>query len=97
MAKSKSVFVCQSCGQSAPKWLGRCPGCNGWNTMAEEKISKVREGAGGGLEGGAEPAAIGDVGSAGESRIKTGMEEFDRVLGGGMVPGGCVLVGGTRA
>ncbi|MEK7880801.1 MAG: DNA repair protein RadA [Deltaproteobacteria bacterium] len=94
MAKSKSVFVCQSCGQSAPKWLGRCPGCNGWNTMAEEKISLVREGAGGGLGSGAEPAAIGDVGSAGESRIKTGMEEFDRVLGGGMVPGGCVLVGG---
>ncbi|MFZ3072598.1 MAG: DNA repair protein RadA [Thermodesulfobacteriota bacterium] len=94
MAKSKSVFVCQSCGQSAPKWLGRCPGCNGWNTMAEEKLSKAREPVPGHIGSNVPPTGIADVASVGESRIKTGMEEFDRVLGGGMVPGGCVLVGG---
>jgi DNA repair protein RadA/Sms len=96
MAKTKTVYVCASCGQSAPRWLGRCPSCNAWGSLAEEKIpSSGRASARSG-----EPAAQGGVQSLAElsgepgQRLSTGMPELDRVLGGGPVAGGVVLIGG---
>lgn len=94
MAKVKVVYTCQECGYTAPKWLGRCPDCSQWNTIVEERrVEGKREGLHG-PDSATPPAPITAVGSAAEDRIKTGIGEFDRVLGGGLVPGMCVLVGG---
>jgi DNA repair protein RadA/Sms len=89
----KAVFYCSGCGYEAYKWLGRCPGCGGWNTMEEAPIQ------GGGKPG--RPAAgparvtsLKEVPPAAESRLATGIIELDRVLGGGAVAGSVVLVGG---
>jgi len=93
MAKQKkSVFVCQGCGYQAPKWLGRCPDCNEWNTLVEEFASTRTERKRG--SGGSPPAAIPGISLDREQRLKTGLGEFDRTLGGGLVPGSLVLIGG---
>ena len=97
MAKSKSVFFCTSCGTEAPKWMGRCPGCGAFNTMEEhlEKPiapGKVKIAA---PAGGRRPTPIREVNSNEEIRFSTGMQELDRVLGGGAVEGSLVLVGGA--
>jgi len=92
MAKARSVFVCQNCGQTGNRWQGRCDGCGEWNTIVEETQgppSASRAGRGRafeleGLAGGAEAAP----------RISTGIDEFDRVLGGGFVQGSATLLGG---
>jgi len=97
MARVKTVFLCQGCGASSPKWLGRCPECGEWNTFAEEVVttgpssSSSRRGQRGGP---AAPMAITELDPAGESRLSTGIGELDHVLGGGMVPGSAVLIGG---
>ncbi len=97
MGKVKTEYVCQSCGYSSVKWLGRCPGCNSWNTLAEERLyeptssTPLRTFIG---ESSSSPSSLTDVDTSICSRYSTGMEELDRVLGGGMVPGGVVLVGG---
>lgn len=95
MKTSKTIFCCQSCGYQTPKWMGRCPECESWGTLVEE----VAEG---GLSGSAKGRAaasvdvvpLSDVRIEDERRITTGIDEFDRVLGGGMVAGSLVLVGG---
>ncbi len=94
MAKEKQVFFCKECGYESAKWQGQCPGCRAWNTFVEEKItvgaqkrSSVRRDA-------AAPTSILKVTTADESRIKTNINELDRVLGGGIVRGSLVLVGG---
>jgi len=96
MAKIKSVFVCTECGDDSPKWLGRCPACGAWSTLVER-----RETAGAGTRplanvagDHAAPVAIRDVGADSAQRIGTGIAELDRVLGGGAVLGGVVLLGG---
>lgn len=96
MAKGKTAFFCQECGHESPKWLGRCPGCDNWNTMAEEPVRATAPAARGfapGL-GGEKPVVISLVETQDSPRFSCGSNEFDRVLGGGVVPGSFVLVGG---
>ena len=96
MAKGKTstVFFCQSCGYESPKWMGQCPGCREWNTFVEETVEKKsaakaqeRRAAGG-------PVCLSSIETKDEDRVTTRMQELDRVLGGGIVPGSLVLVGG---
>jgi DNA repair protein RadA/Sms len=94
MAKSTSVFVCSECGYESPKWLGKCPACNSWNTFYEEKISKQSSNGKNVNKEVAKPIKLTDVESREEVRKKTGTEELDRVLGGGLVKGSLVLLGG---
>ncbi|KGX85410.1 DNA repair protein RadA [Pontibacillus litoralis] len=97
MAKKKVKFVCQECGYETPKWMGKCPSCNNWNTLVEELTSKpssrhtfvtsdssIRK----------KPEQITKIKSEKEPRIETDMPEVNRVLGGGIVPGSLVLIGG---
>lgn len=93
MAKNQTVFVCSNCGNESPKWLGKCPACNSWNTFYEEKIvtSKV---SGEKKAISAEVKKLNSVEIEKYSRYKTGYEELDRVLGGGLVQGSLVLLGG---
>jgi DNA repair protein RadA/Sms len=98
VARSGSVYACSSCGHESPKWHGRCPGCGEWNTLVEERaVSAPR---GGGLGGkasakAAKPVPLREVAAEQVARIGTGIGEFDRVLGGGIVPGSLVLIGGS--
>lgn len=96
MAKGKTtVFFCQSCGYESSKWMGQCPSCREWNTFVEEKIEK--NGSALSSKTGrtsVRSVKINEVCMNEEQRILTGIEEFDRVLGGGIVPGSLVLVGG---
>lgn len=99
MAKPRSVYVCQSCGYSSPQWLGKCPDCNEWNRMVEEvqeSEPQMEERQAGRLfqDDISVPIPITEVSLEGGERLKTGIQEFDRVLGGGLVPGSVVLVGG---
>ncbi|WP_041245639.1 DNA repair protein RadA [Geotalea uraniireducens] len=91
--KTKTVYACQKCGYQSAKWLGRCPDCNSWNTLEEELQLKT------GLQSGVSspdlpPLPISQVGGEAEMRLPTGISEFDRVLGGGLVAGSLVLIGG---
>jgi len=91
--QDKFIFKCQSCGNSAPKWMGRCPDCGAWDSLVEERMilgGKKRRGAS--LI--PEPVRIDSVEVKSDSRVKTGMAEFDRVLGGGIVDGSLTLIGG---
>jgi DNA repair protein RadA/Sms len=87
----KVKYVCQECGYEAPKWLGRCPGCGGWNTFVEEFVETRRRPQAGPS---AVPIPIDSVSLAPEARVPTGIGEFDRVLGGGIVPASLILLGG---
>lgn len=93
MAKVKSVFVCNDCGYESPKWMGKCPACNAWNSFFEQKIS-------GSSSSKDEPKrkvsaeALNKFVGKESSRTKTGFDEVDRVLGGGLVKGSLVLLGG---
>jgi DNA repair protein RadA/Sms len=94
MAKAKIVYACQNCGYQAPKWMGKCPDCNQWNTLVEEKFERAahpRDGISGVKE---TPVSIAEISTAEEGRILSGIGEFDRVLGGGLVPGSVTLIGG---
>ncbi len=94
MAKNKTVFVCSECGNESPKWLGKCPACNSWNTFYEEKIIKDKS-TSERISVNSEVIKLKDVeASESKSRVKTGFEELDRVLGGGLVPGSLILLGG---
>jgi DNA repair protein RadA/Sms len=96
MAKAKTLYTCPECGASAPKWQGQCPGCGQWNTLVEG----VAEPAGAGvnryaaLAGAGKLQRLAEIDPRDEPRQPTGIEEFDRVLGGGLVAGGVVLIGG---
>jgi len=96
MAKEKSQFVCSECGGTSPKWLGKCPACGAWNSLLEGLVrqqadTKNRFAA---LAGTAEVAVLADIKASDVERCPTGHEELDRVLGGGIVEGGVVLIGG---
>ena len=93
--KTKSIFNCSSCGYQSPKWLGRCPDCNSWNSFTEEdytappsggkeRVSLYKDG----------PVLLKDVVARDEDRLKTNIRELDRVLGGGIVKGSVILIGG---
>ncbi|MCD5405164.1 MAG: DNA repair protein RadA [Desulfotomaculum sp.] len=90
--KVKKVFVCQECGNKSPKWLGKCPVCNSWNTFTEEQMFTKHTV----LDNSAlnQPVLISDLAFSEQRRHVTGISEFDRVLGGGAVPGSLVLIGG---
>ena len=96
MTPSKTLFVCQSCGSQSQKWLGRCADCGEWNSMVEEQVRPVgaSEGARYGHHAPATATRIADITIADAGRLATGINEFDRVLGGGIVPGSLVLLGG---
>jgi DNA repair protein RadA/Sms len=93
MPKTPTVFECQNCGYSCAKWLGRCPDCGGWNSFVEGKPLKSGE-ALSYRRGEAKATPLSSVTIASTPRIETGNAEFDRVLGGGLVPGSLVLLGG---
>ncbi len=99
MAKSKltTVFFCNSCGYESSKWMGQCPGCREWNTFVEETVSNSSNKSS--MSGQrslklSQPSKITDIDISDEMRMSSGMDELDRVLGGGIVPGSLVLVGG---
>ena len=95
MAKSKSTFICQSCGYQSPKYLGRCPNCGAWSSFVEEVEAKTVKNARVTLAGEkARPVKLGEVESLDTPRVLTDMGEFNRVLGGGVVPGSLILIGG---
>jgi len=97
MAKTKSVYVCQNCGVSSPKWIGRCPSCGEWNSFVEEIVAKepaIKTQIAGFEASTQKPALITDVETTIESRIDTNNQELNRVLGGGLVNGSLVLIGG---
>ncbi|MBV8489621.1 MAG: DNA repair protein RadA [Candidatus Eremiobacteraeota bacterium] len=98
MAKTRSVFFCSACGFESPRWLGRCPQCEAWNSFDQRPIAvpagkaaraASREGA-----ATAAPVALGEIGEERLARLRVGMPEFDAVLGGGLVPGSLTLIGG---
>ena len=98
MAKGKkgTCFFCQNCGYESPKWMGQCPGCREWNTFVEEQVSTVSLKKGG-MSGGTvrrEPAVLSEIEMNEEDRLSTGIQELDRVLGGGVVAGSLTIVGG---
>ena len=95
MAKTTTIFICQECGHQIPKWMGRCPECMAWNSFAEEALrqqSALRNSRRGPDSSTLTP--ITEVQSIVENRLTTGIREFDRVLGGGMVEGSLILIGG---
>lgn len=95
MAKTKSVYVCQSCGAKSPKWVGKCNACNEWNTYSEEIVTTTKQPAlNSGYATGNKPVLIKDLPENQTERISTNYTEFDRVLGGGILPGAIILVGG---
>lgn len=94
MAKSKkNVFFCQNCGHEESKWLGQCPACKEWNTFVEEKAAPVKPGAAKAMHE-AQAVRLNSISTGEDERVDTGIEELDRVLGGGIVQGSLVLVGG---
>ena len=100
MAKGKkTAFFCQNCGYDSSKWMGQCPGCREWNTFVEEltvtasKSTSAKSGLGSGT-GKSEPVQLSSIQIEEDDRVLTQIEELDRVLGGGIVPGSMVLVGG---
>src|SRR5688572_22500427 len=99
--KPKVVFVCQECGAQAPKWAGQCNECGKWNTFVEERptsadgFAAATAGNRYGQFGAAGSAKLyAAVDTANATRLSTGIGEFDRVLGGGVVPGSLILLGG---
>ncbi|MED3229928.1 DNA repair protein RadA [Bacillus velezensis] len=98
MAKSKTKFICHSCGYESAKWMGKCPGCGAWNTMVEETIKKApanrRAAFSHSVQTVQKPSPITSIETSEEPRVQTKLEEFNRVLGGGVVKGSLVLIGG---
>ncbi len=96
MAKKSTVFFCKECGYESSKWMGQCPGCRAWNSFVEEPVRVKAAGPvrdSGGLRR-TSATSLKDVPAADHYRVSSGMEELDRVLGGGIVPGSLVLLGG---
>lgn len=94
--KTKTVYICSECGYQSPKWLGKCTSCGSWNTMEEETVTAAKSS---GLavpiaSFTSTPTALSSIKASDDFRFKTGMNELDRVLGGGLVKGSLVLVGG---
>jgi DNA repair protein RadA/Sms len=96
MAKEKSIYTCNECGGTSPKWLGKCPHCNAWNTLVETVAQPAATGRNrfASLAPATELQVLADIEASEVARTPTGQEELDRVLGGGIVEGGVVLIGG---
>jgi len=98
MAKLKTSFFCQNCGQNYAKWVGQCSACKQWNTVVEEVLEapekKAWKAGSSGVKKANKPLKIGEISTETEVRLDTLNQEFNRVLGGGLVPGSLVLLGG---
>jgi len=101
MSKIKTAFFCQNCGYESAKWVGKCPGCQQWNTFVEELVQKETKGGkndwnqyNGSTNGSKKIVHLNEVVTKEQPRIVTGDDELNRVLGGGIVPGSIVLVAG---
>lgn len=96
MAKEKTIYACQSCGNTAHKWLGRCPDCGAWNSYLEERVFEDtrRKSSSSAARPLTRPEPLTGLDMREEERLSTGLAELDRVLGGGMVPGSAVLIAG---
>ncbi len=95
MSKAKTAYTCQNCNYQTPKWVGRCPSCGQWNTLLEELIVKEKSpGFSAASISGNKPLTLNEVPPLKTARIKTGIDEVNRVLGGGIVPGSLILIGG---
>ncbi len=96
MAKTRAVYFCSACGFESPRWLGRCPQCQAWNSFDEQpvRVSAVRSATVAPIRPQSAPVTLREVEDARLSRTRTGMHEFDAVLGGGIVPGSLTLIGG---
>jgi DNA repair protein RadA/Sms len=95
MSRVKTFYQCQSCGYASPKWLGKCPDCGSWSSFVEEKSFAGAKHASSARDAGrTEPVVLSAIAAASEKRTSTGIREFDRVLGGGVVDGSVILVGG---
>ena len=96
--KSKTIFVCQNCGSQSPRWIGKCPNCENWNTYVEETTvprvvpQSTRAQMAAAIT--AEVIPLSEVETIDEKRHLTGVGEFDRVMGGGVIPGSVTLIGG---
>jgi DNA repair protein RadA/Sms len=94
-----TVYVCQNCGHQSRKWLGKCPDCGEWNSLVEERARVETPAKGMAARGGfrlreVKPVRFGEIESQDDARVTSGINEFDRVLGGGIVPGSLILIGG---
>ena len=97
MAKTKTVWYCSNCGNEYPQFLGRCPACGEWNTMKEMTVAPKKSSAKGlpqGVDGDRKPLKLKEIDHSKENRLSLGLEELDRLLGGGIVRGSLVLIGG---
>ena len=94
MAKTRTIFICQECGHQVSKWLGKCPECNSWNSFSEERQLQPSSSKSRNKFESSAPLTINEVQPVQENRMMTGIGEFDRVLGGGMVKGSLILIGG---
>ena len=99
MAKPRTVYVCQQCGAEYPKWMGRCQKCNEWNSLTETIVQPAKGAQGehrakSYLVSASAPQRLSLVTTEKHKRITVGVGEFDRVLGGGIVPGSLILIGG---
>ena len=94
MVKPKLAFTCDSCGAQQPKWQGQCPDCGAWNTLTETRVVRAGRSERAQYTGQVELTRLDRVDVASVRRHSTGLGELDRVLGGGLVPGGVVLLGG---
>src|SRR5207247_4123006 len=93
--RAKTSFLFQAGVQEAAGWLGRCPDCGRWNSMKEERLAVAGKGRPSALPGvSAKATSIDAIEMVGENRLQTGCGEFDRVLGGGVVPGSVLVIGG---
>ncbi|WP_029915434.1 DNA repair protein RadA [Pelobacter seleniigenes] len=93
MARQKTIYTCQQCGFQSPKWMGRCPDCQQWNSLVEEHPLPTSSNSRSLAEPG-KPLKLSEVSGREEDRLSSGLAEFDRTLGGGVVPGSLILVGG---
>ncbi len=94
MARPKTVYSCQQCGYQSPKWHGRCPDCQQWNSLVEEQSVPATGHNSRALAEPGRPVPLATVDCRSEDRLRTGIDELDRTLGGGVVPGSLILVGG---
>src|SRR4030042_1218253 len=94
MPRTKIFFICQSCGNESPRWVGRCPECNEWNTYAEKAISSASAAKKTSLSASTPVQELAHLSAASVPRLTLPMTEFHRVLGGGIVQGSVVLIGG---
>jgi len=94
LSKSRIKYICTSCGYESLRWLGKCPECDSWNSFSEELVETIKRKNGSGTKQKSSIFKINEISATEEDRVKTGIKEFDRVLGGGIMPGSVILLGG---